>query len=90
VNITKFLILGDNTEKLGYAFELYDSDNNGTLDRQEIETVLYSMLDMLGASKTHTNMRALVNESMKGLDASGDGLITKGNLFNTKIIINTK
>lgn len=41
---------GDLKKKLEYAFELYDADNNGYLDPNEIKTVLTGMFDLLGST----------------------------------------
>ena len=38
---------GDLKSKLDYAFELYDSDNNGSLTTAEIKPILHAMLDLL-------------------------------------------
>ena len=35
-------------KKLEYAFQLYDTDNNGTLNNAEVSVVVGGMLDMLG------------------------------------------
>jgi Ca2+-binding EF-hand superfamily protein len=37
----------DEKKKLEYAFELYDGDNNGYLDRKELKIVIYGMLDLI-------------------------------------------
>ncbi len=41
-------ISGDPQQKLEYAFELYDIDNNNSLDRNELRGVLTAMFDLLG------------------------------------------
>ena len=38
---------GDVKQKLEYAFEMYDADNNGFLDSAELKTVIHGMLDLL-------------------------------------------
>lgn len=38
---------GDPRNKLEYTFDVYDADNNGYLDREELRTVIYGMLDLL-------------------------------------------
>lgn len=69
----------DPAKKLSYAFDAYDLDGNGTLDQNELKTVLVAMLDMLGADKKSHNVNALANECMKDLDKSHDGKVSKGN-----------
>ncbi len=47
------LISGDPQQKLEYAFELYDVDNNNSLDRNELRGVLNAMFDLLGMNLNH-------------------------------------
>lgn len=56
---------GDLNRKLEYAFILYDTDNNGYLDRNELRTVLTGMLDLLGAEKKNYNVQKLAEECMR-------------------------
>ena len=67
---------GDPEEKLAYAFEIYDVDENGTLSRAELVNIIDAMLDMLGADDS---MRAqdLADSCFAQCDDSGDGSITK-------------
>ncbi len=69
---------GDPAKKLDFAFDVYDSDNNGSLDSNELKTVLYGMLDMLGADRKSFDSKALASQIMKDLDSSHDGRISKG------------
>ena len=47
------MISGDPQQKLEYAFEVYDSDNNNSLDRNELRGVLTAMFDLLGIILQH-------------------------------------
>ena len=38
---------GDLHTKLSYAFEVYDTDENGSLTPTEVRAIIHSMLDML-------------------------------------------
>ena len=38
---------GDLSNKLNYAFDLYDTDGNGSLTSAEIKSILHAMLDLL-------------------------------------------
>jgi hypothetical protein len=40
---------GSAEEKLKYAFKLYDEDQNGSLDRGEIETIIKQMKSVAGS-----------------------------------------
>lgn len=68
---------GDPVEKLEYAFELYDIDDSQTLDRSELEAVIYGMLDMLGADRRGQNPEDIAASCLAQLDSSGDGTVTK-------------
>ena len=59
-----------------YAFGLYDSDNNGSLTRTEMEEVLVCMLDLMGADKK-VDVKALANEIINILDTNRDGQVSK-------------
>ena len=50
---------GDLAKKLEYAFLLYDCDNSGTLDRNELRTVLTGMLDLLGKLQNSSSGQSL-------------------------------
>jgi Ca2+-binding EF-hand superfamily protein len=84
INFNEFMVAyaltskGNNEEKLAYAFELYDLDGNGSLDRGEIKAVLFSMLDMLGADDQEANVERILKGCLKDLDATGDGKVSKG------------
>ena len=73
---------GDQQSKLEYAFDIYDADDNGTLDRSELQAVIYGMLDMLGADRRGHNAGDLANECLSQLDNSGDGAINKDEFVN--------
>lgn len=63
---------------MNFAFDVYDSDNNGYLDSNELKNVLYGMLDMLGADRKAHDSKALAAQIMKDIDSSHDGKISKG------------
>ena len=73
---------GDPAEKLEYAFELYDIDESQTLDRSELNAVIYGMLDMLGADRRGENPEEIAASCLAQLDSSGDGSITKEEFVN--------
>lgn len=50
-------------------------------DNNELKTVLYGMLDMLGADKKAHNIPALAAQCMEELDTSHDGKVSKSNIF---------
>ena len=54
INFSEFLISyalttrGDMRKKLEYAFDIYDIDRNGFLDKKEVSQLLVAMIDLLG------------------------------------------
>ena len=64
---------------------MYDLDNNGYLDSNELKTVLFGMLDMLGADRKAHNSQAIAAEVMKDLDMSRDGKVSKGSHNNNLV-----
>lgn len=69
---------GDLRKKLEFAFTLYDTDNNGYLDKNEIRDVITGMLELLGADKKTNDPNQVAEECLKHLDSSHDGKLTKG------------
>ena len=60
-----------------YAFELYDADNSGYLDKNEVRSVIIGMLDLLGRNRQVVNASKIAEECFRELDTSGDGKISK-------------
>ena len=54
INFNEFLMAyaltsrGDQKHKLEYAFEVYDGDDSGFLDKREVTDLLVAMIDLLG------------------------------------------
>ena len=67
-------------KKLEYAFNLYDADKSGYLDKHEVFEVLASMLDLLGSENTKFETDAIAESCFQTLDISQDGKISKGKL----------
>ena len=60
-------------EKLGFMFKLYDQDQSGTLDRNEIRQLL-SALNTTGGGMVQ-NIDEMVTQFMQHVDQNGDGVI---------------
>lgn len=73
---------GDLRKKLSYAFSLYDHDNNGYLDENEITEIMKSMGILLGIDQTPGAIEQFVDDCMTTLDISKDGVISKGKLLS--------
>ena len=78
---------GDLRKKLEYAFQLYDTDNNGTLNNAEVSAVVGGMLDMLGKGSllicSHNSMLQIYLIMPKIFSTIG---AEKKNLDMTKLI----
>ena len=67
----------DPRQKLAYAFEMYDLDNNNVLDEHEIKLVLKSMFQLLGVDEKNVNFDHCIENVMLSLDQDKDKKITK-------------
>ena len=66
--------------KLFYAFNSYDIDKNGHLDREEVMEVLNAMLSLYAYEHNKDDLNKLVNECFTVLDKNKDGVITRSNV----------
>lgn len=70
---------GDPRDKLDYAFDVYDTNNSGYLDKNELSKVIYAMLNLLGAEKKDDpdGINELATDCLKKLDKNEDGRVSK-------------
>jgi Ca2+-binding EF-hand superfamily protein len=68
-------------KKLEYAFNTYDIDGSGFLDKDEVYIVITGMLDLLGTEMSNETIAAFADDCFQKLDQSNDQLISKGNLL---------
>eukprot|EP00003_Mantamonas_plastica_P022925 TRINITY_DN3997_c0_g1_i2.p1 TRINITY_DN3997_c0_g1~~TRINITY_DN3997_c0_g1_i2.p1 ORF type:complete len:101 (-),score=42.12 TRINITY_DN3997_c0_g1_i2:36-338(-) len=75
---------GDPVEKLEFAFNLYDIDQNGFISKKELGTIVAAFSNLLGGLKTvsgdqfdedHAN--DFVEEFFKAMDINQDGMLSK-------------
>lgn len=74
---------GSLRDKLEYTWRLYDLDENGLLDKDEISRVLDAMLVLLNISKSGggplgESSEAIVEQCLRVLDTNKDGYVSKG------------
>lgn len=67
---------------MNYAFNLYDADKNGFLDKREIDLVIYGILDLNGIDRRTINVSQLVATCFHHLDTNRDGKISKDEFIN--------
>lgn len=68
---------GDMRTKLEYAFELYDCDNNGLLNKSEVGQIITAMLDLYGANKGCYVPAQIAFECVENLDTNNDDQLNK-------------
>ena len=66
-------------EAVDAVFSQFDADNSQTLDRNELRNLLNAALGHMGAGREVTEEE--VNGLLQATDSSGDGKITKQELY---------
>jgi Ca2+-binding EF-hand superfamily protein len=69
---------GDPREKLTYAFNVYDEDNNKVLDESEIRLVMKAMFLLLSINSGNVDFEACMKNIMNSLDVNRDKKISIG------------
>ncbi|PRP80092.1 calcium-binding protein [Planoprotostelium fungivorum] len=87
---------GDPTEKLEFAFNMYDIDGDGVIDKREMGQIMESFYKLVGplvtfSGKKYESPSQLVEEFFDIMDKNGDGKITleeykEGALKNPDVI----
>ncbi len=86
IDFNEFLIAmdlmekGNFDEKLRYAFELYDFDQNGFLTKYEIETIIKMVLSLRGEADNERLKDEIIkhlNEFIQKFDENGDMKISQ-------------
>lgn len=69
---------GSKTQKLTETFDMYDEDNSGSVDIDELNNVLTAMFDLLDAPlEDRYNVEETAARALEKLDTNGDGEITQ-------------
>ena len=69
-----FLVQGDLEDRLTWAFNVYDIDRNGQIDKKELKKMFEMLFTMLNVDKKNEkyNIDKRVDEVIKKFDSSGD------------------
>ncbi|KAH8858825.1 Neuronal calcium sensor 2 [Schistosoma japonicum] len=76
INITSG---GNPEEKLEWAYQMYDIDGNGTIERTEMVEIIRAIYSMLGTDNTAVDIspEARAEEIFEKMDENGDGVLTR-------------
>ncbi|VEL11150.1 unnamed protein product [Protopolystoma xenopodis] len=76
INITSG---GKPEEKLEWAYQMYDIDGNGTIERSEMVEIIRAIYSMLGADGSSVDLspEARTDEIFDKMDENGDGVLTR-------------
>lgn len=69
---------GDMRRKLEYAFDLYDVEKKGYLEKNDIRDIVYGMVDILGIHKKHDNPPKLTEKIIREVHVSNHDHVYKG------------
>ena len=64
-------------EKLEWIFCIFDSDNGGTIEIDEIEDIVKNIFDFAGIRQSKVMLEACVTDVKCSVDKDNDGSITK-------------
>ncbi|KAM4585456.1 A-type potassium channel modulatory protein KCNIP2-like [Odontesthes bonariensis] len=81
------ILRGSITDKLNWAFNLYDLNKDGCITREEMTDIMQSIYDMMG-KYTHPNMRDSapkehVDSFFQKMDKNNDGVVTIDEFLET-------
>ncbi|XP_024115322.1 Kv channel-interacting protein 2 [Oryzias melastigma] len=81
------LLRGSITDKLHWAFNLYDLNKDGCITREEMTDIMFSIYDMMGRC-TYPNIKASapkehVDSFFQKMDSNSDGVVTIEEFLDT-------
>lgn len=76
INITSG---GKPEEKLEWAFQMYDINGNGTIEKHEMVEIIKAIYSMLGADESTVDLspEARTDEIFEKMDSNSDGVLTR-------------
>lgn len=81
IDFKEFMLATDMTscgspdEQLRWAFKMYDEDGSGNIEKQELQEMITSLLEIQGMSTDVVSSK--ISELFSTLDLNGDGLISE-------------
>lgn len=80
---------GSDEERLAWAFRLFDIDNNGMVEREEVAEIARAILEVvapsasLSAEEARQRARLRAKEIFREMDSRGRGFLTRGQFVET-------
>ncbi|CAF0989013.1 unnamed protein product [Brachionus calyciflorus] len=71
------ILNGDIEDKLKLAFDIYDYNDDGHIEKREAEKIFYSIFEMYGDSLPEKTIKNEVERLMKKFDTDNNGIITE-------------
>ncbi len=75
---------GDIEDKLKLAFDIYDSNDDGFVERKEAERIVHSIFQLYGENVSSSVAKEQVDKLMDKLDKDKNGLISEEEFVNGK------
>ena len=65
-------------QKLSWAFNLYDIDNNGYISKDELSEIVSAIYEMIGSKNNGTDKGSekIVDRIFEEMDSNGDGVLS--------------
>ena len=63
-------------EKLAWSFSFYDINNDGFINREEMQNVSEAIFDLMGVSASHHRRVHQIDKIFKAMDRNNDGLVS--------------
>lgn len=83
IDFTEFLLAiainrsGSSKEKLEMAFDMYDVDGNGFIDRKELKKILAAIFELKGEALKKQSVKAQIDLIMSKIDVNNDAKISR-------------
>ncbi len=84
INAIGIFSRGNIEDKLKLAFDIYDSNNDGFVERKEAEKIVLSIFQLYGEDVSLLTAREQVDKLMNKLDKDKNGLISEEEFVNGK------
>lgn len=70
------------------AFDLYDQDGNGVIDKAELESLFVALSELIGSNESQESVKERVEQVFENYDQNSDGYLTKSEFIKFMIYEN--